>query len=138
MTHSLWALLAFAGWTLVLAIAVVIWRLPLIVFKGYGVHKFPSGSQHGPDRYWRLNRAHANALENLLPFAVIVLVGRFSGFALPLAQIMAPVVFCARMAQSLIHVAANTAASVTLRFVAFLTQWLCMGAMLVELSMAAR
>jgi uncharacterized MAPEG superfamily protein len=137
MTNSLWALLTFAGWTLLLAIAVVIYRVQLMRKLGFRINKFPSGLPHGPDRYWRLNRAHVNALESLPVFAAIVLVGKLSGVKPEYFETLAVIVPCARVVQTAFHVAANTAWSVTGRFLAFLTQWLAMAAMILEIVRAA-
>ena len=137
MTHSLWALLAYAAWTLVLALAVVTWRGWLIRHARFRINDFPSGAKHGPDVYWRLNRAHANALENLPIFAAIVLTAKVAGLAPAYFGCLAVVVPCARVAQSTFHVAGNTAATVTLRFFGFFTQWLAMAAMTVLLACAA-
>ena len=80
---------------------------------------FPSGTKHGPDWYWRVNRAHMNTVENLPVFAVLVV-------AAVLLEIdvtaLAWGVFAARVAQTFFHVASGRSMAVNLRFTAFSAQ----------------
>ena len=57
-----------------------------------------------PDWVARANRAHLNAVENLAPFAVVVLVAHAIGFSTPLTRFCAVAYFCARLAHALIHI----------------------------------
>ena len=57
-----------------------------------------------PDWVNRANRAHQNAVENLAPFAAVVLVAQAVGMSSALTQICAAVYFYARLAHALIHV----------------------------------
>ena len=57
-----------------------------------------------PDWVARANRAHLNAVENLVPFAVVVLVAHAIGFSTPLTRSCAVAYFCARLAHALIHI----------------------------------
>ena len=57
-----------------------------------------------PDWVARANRAHLNAVENLAPFAVVVLVAQAIGFSTPLTRFCAVTYFCARLAHALIHI----------------------------------
>ena len=51
----------------------------------------------------RANRAHLNAVENLAPFAVVVLVAHAVGFSTALTGICAAVYFWARLAHAGFH-----------------------------------
>jgi len=133
MDNSLYALLVFAAWTLLLSGAIFTSRLPLILMSGFRINTFPSGSEHGPPHYWRLNRAHANAVENLPAFAAVVLAGKFIGESRALFENLALLVPAARIAQSAFHISANTQLSVTLRFLSFFAQWAAMLIMIVML-----
>ena len=57
-----------------------------------------------PNWVARANRAHLNAVENLAPFAVVVLVAHAIGFSTPLTRLCAVAYFCARLAHALIHI----------------------------------
>ena len=58
-----------------------------------------------PDWVNRANRAHLNAVENLAPFAVVVLVALAIGFSTALTAICAAVYFYARLVHALVHLA---------------------------------
>ena len=79
MTGALVALLGYATWALLLALAVVSWRSADVLRGKAASNEFQPGIPHGPDLYWRLNRAHLNTLENLPIFGAVVLVGSLAG-----------------------------------------------------------
>ncbi len=126
------ALLAFAAWTLLLGLVVVTSRALLVVTGRKRSTDFPSGQQHGSDPYWRLNRAHANAVENLPIFAAIVLGGAALGVSSPRLATLATVVMIARIAQTSLHVSSGRALIINLRATAFITQLVCFAWMIVE------
>ena len=115
MSSPLLALLAFTAWTLGLVLVVISYRTALVLMGRKTATDFPSGQEHGPGWYWRCNRAHANALENLLPFAVIVLVGHAVGHTGELFGQLAWAVVGLRGMQTLAHLIADTPWSVTFR-----------------------
>ena len=57
-----------------------------------------------PDWVNRANRAHLNAVENLAPFAVVVLVAQAAGISSPTMATCAAVYFYARLLHALIHI----------------------------------
>jgi uncharacterized MAPEG superfamily protein len=57
-----------------------------------------------PDWVNRANRAHLNAVENLAPFAVVVLVAQAVGFSSPTTANCAAVYFYARLVHALVHI----------------------------------
>jgi uncharacterized MAPEG superfamily protein len=63
--------------------------------------QFPGWSQ-------RAERAHANLVENLAPFAILVLVAHLSGQANDLTAIGARIFFWARVAHAVIYIAGVT------------------------------
>ena len=79
-----------------------------------------------PDWVNRANRAHLNAVENLAPFAVVVLIAHATGVSSTVTEICAAVYFYARLAHALIHISgfgllmARTVAF-TVAWVAFIT-----------------
>lgn len=123
--HSITALIFYALWVLALVLMVAADRV-LMVLKGEKqITSFTPGVQHGSDSYWRLNRAHMNAAENLAIFAAVVL----SGWAIGLENVqfnrLAVIVVCARVVQSFIHILSGAAWAIYLRFAAFAVQIVC-------------
>ena len=53
----------------------------------------------------RAKRAHLNLVENLLPFAVLVLVAHVSGKANAMTALGATIFFCARLAYAVVYTA---------------------------------
>ncbi len=133
MTTPLWCLLGFAGWTMLLVVSVGLWRVGLVFAGKAAANAFPSGTQHGSDPYWRLNRAHLNAAENLPLMASVVLVGTLAGVSTPLFATLAQVYLAARIVQSLVHIASNAVMVVNLRFTALIVQFVCFGWMAGEI-----
>jgi uncharacterized MAPEG superfamily protein len=123
------ALVLFGVWAMLLAISVVAWRLSQVITGTVPEGGFNPGAPHGGDAYWRLNRAHINALENLPLFATVVLSGLYLQVQDPLFPLLANVVIVARVAQTLIHISSGAAAVVLMRFTAFGVQVLSMLAM---------
>lgn len=126
MPSYLVALLAFAGWTVVLVAGVFSWRGLEILLHGKKFNSFPSGAQHGSDIYWRLNRAHVNAVENLTLFTVVVVAALYTQAQNPMLNSLAWSVVVARVGQSLAHVSSGSQIAVALRFTFYFTQLICM------------
>lgn len=120
------ALVLFAVWAMLLVGTVGLWRVAQVVTGTVPSGGFTSGAPHGTDGYWRINRAHANAVENLPIFATVVLSGVYLQVQDPLFQLLANVVIIARVAQSLIHISSGAAPVVLMRFSAYLVQVLSM------------
>lgn len=57
-----------------------------------------------PDWVNRANRAHLNAVENLAPFAAVVLIAQLAGVSTATTVTCAAVYFYARLAHAVIHV----------------------------------
>lgn len=111
--------------------AVVVVRAAQIAGGRARPSEFPSGMPHGGDRYWRLNRAHMNCLENLPLFAAVVLTGAVIGADSPTLDLFATVFLGARIAQSAVHVASGSDTAVNVRFAFFATQIVCLVGMIV-------
>lgn len=103
MKTELWYLLLSAVLTGVLWIPVVIGyvsaRGPLTpeIYRAGSAAVLP---------HWvnRANRAHLNAVENLAPFAAVVLVAQAAGISTALTAACAAVYFWARLAHAVIHI----------------------------------
>jgi uncharacterized MAPEG superfamily protein len=122
MTTPLYALMGFVFWTVFLVLAIGTARVGQVASGRTAVNGFPSGTPHGSDGYWRLNRAHMNCVENLPLFAAVVLTGHVSGLITGSFATLSQVYIVARVLQSVIHVASGSAMAVNLRFTCFVVQ----------------
>ena len=139
MTLSLWMLLAFAGWTLlVLLIGVGVYRWSLILTGRAQLTSFPGDTPHGADVYRRAVRAHANCIENLPVFAAIVLTAAVARLDPPNFSALAVATVGARVVQSSVHILLPVSnPMVAARFSFFLLQIITMIAMGVLIVLAA-
>jgi uncharacterized MAPEG superfamily protein len=97
------ALLGFTGWTLLLVLVVFSWRGIAILLQGRKADSWTRGKQvDDPGFVRRVEHAHANALENLPIFAVLVLAAAAMGKS-AVTDAWAMYVLYARVAQSVVH-----------------------------------
>jgi hypothetical protein len=136
MTLPLWCLLGYVAWTMLLVLAVVSARGVEVLAGKKRMNEFPGGVQHGGDRYWRLNRAHVNAVENLVIFGTVILTGTILHVATPMFTRLPAIALGARLVQSLAHVASGSVPAVSVRFAAFAVQLGCVAWMMVEIGRA--
>jgi len=135
MTISAYALLGFAAWTLfTLAATVGVYRWSRVFTGRASVAEWRADEPQGSEWYRRSMRAHANCVENLPVFAVVVLLGLVSGLQDSRFDALAILVVVARVLQTSVHVSlvqTNVVASV--RFAFFFAQVLAMLAMMAML-----
>lgn len=121
MTPTLIALTGLIGWALALLILMEVIRSGLVVTGRVPANGFnPENSNLSPFMQ-RLARAHANCLEGLPLFGGLMLVAAVSG-KMNVTDPLAYLLFCARVVQSLIHLASLAPNAVTARFIAFSVQ----------------
>jgi uncharacterized MAPEG superfamily protein len=127
MTFPLWMLLGFALWTAaVLVLAIGTYRFSHILTGRAGMASFPADGREGAAWYQRAMRAHANCIENLPLFTVVVFALTASGITSDAANAMAAAALGARICQSLVHIATvQTDRVVTVRFTFFFLQLAC-------------
>lgn len=139
MNLSLWMLLAFAGWTLlVLLVGVGVYRWTLIFAGKAMLTSFPGDTPHGSPAYRRAVRAHANCIENLPVFGAIILTAAAANLAPPHMGSLAVATVASRIVQTSIHMGlpeSNT--TIGVRFSFFTVQALAMIAMTVLVVIAA-
>lgn len=135
MTVTIYALLGFAAWTLLVLTATVgVYRWSRILTGRATIAEWRADKPQGAAWYQRGMRAHANCIENLPVFAAIVLAAHAAGVADPLFDLLAVVVLGARICQTTVHVSVEqTNAVASVRFAFFLVQVLAMAAMIVLL-----
>ena len=133
MTIPMWMLLGFSTWTLLLLTATVgVYRWVRILFSNVPIASFRSDQLEGEDWYRRGTRAHANCVENLPVFGVIVFVISALGIDGPAVSYLSIIVLIARVCQSLVHVShVQTDAFVAVRFTFFCVQLVCFLALIV-------
>ena len=127
LTSPLYSLLGFAVWTLlVVLVGVGTPRVTAVLARRAPPKSFRADEPHGSERYRRTMRAHANCIENLPLFTVVVFALHATGASSPLADALAAIALGARVLQSLVHIATvQTDRVVTVRFSFFFIQLLC-------------
>jgi|SRR5215470_3305188 len=116
-------LLALVAWTVGLVLALTVVRLRHLR-RGGSVRDF--GVPDDRRLVWRLFRAHANAVENLPLFAVVVLVAAVASRSGAVLDALAVVYLGARIAQSIVHVSPGAGLRFNVRFGFFAVQLACL------------
>jgi uncharacterized MAPEG superfamily protein len=139
MTVPVAAALVFAGWTLAVLLGTVgVYRWSRILTGRARLNQFRADQIEGEDWYRRAMRAHANCVENLPVFAVIVFAAQWAGVHDMLLSWFALTVVVTRVPQTLIHILlAETNLSVGARFGFYIIQILAMLAMIGVVASAA-
>lgn len=119
---ALLSLATYAAWTLLLVVVLVSTRAVIMLRDGRPITDFPASVPHGGDRYWRLNRAHLNATENIGVVAALLLAGIFAGLDGWAFRTLPPFIAGARILQSLVHLVSGSAPAVMVRVSFFLVQ----------------
>lgn len=127
MTIPIWMLLAFAVWTIaVLLFSVGVYRWSRILTGRVEIKDFRADRVEGADWYQRAMRAHANCVENLPVFAVLVFVLYVTGISSPAVNVMAVTIMVARVCQSITHIVlVQTNVVAAVRFLFFFAQVAC-------------
>lgn len=135
MNIPLLSLLGFTLWTVFLLLATVgVYRWRRILTGRVAIASFVAGDDRGDEWYGRAMRAHANCIENLPVFAVLVIAAGLLGLDNGWFDRMAVAVLAARIAHSLVHVClVQTNRVAGLRFLFYLMQLLAFLAMAVLL-----
>lgn len=109
------AVVAFAGWTLALVFIVFAYR-GVRVLQGVAINSWGRGARTTSDAAFvkRAEDAHANAVENLVAFAAIVMGGHALGRIEALTP-FAAWVFYARIGQSVVHLIGTSVPLVMVR-----------------------
>jgi uncharacterized MAPEG superfamily protein len=131
-------LLGFVAWMFCLLAAIGFDHFRLVGSGAADPSDLVSDVAHGGDRHWRLHRAHINCVENLPPFAAVVLTASVAGVRAGALDSLAVIYLTARVLQSVTHVVSGNNRAVTIRLAFFLTQWACLVAFAVVLIRASR
>ena len=121
MSTSLFALLGFVSWALLLLVLMEVIRSKLVLTGAVAANGFnPENSNLSPVMQ-RLARAHANCIEGLPIFGGLLLIAEVAGKS-QVTDPLAYVLLAARVVQSVIHLASTSPTAVTARFSAFAVQ----------------
>lgn len=129
MTVSVQALLLFTGWAFLLVVMVFAYR-GVALLTGTPITSWPRGTKNPNDAAFiqRVADAHANTLENLPIFAVLVLAAQAVGKPEVTAPLAMYVVY-ARLGQSLVHILGVNTPLVLARATFWSVQLVCFGLM---------
>ena len=137
MTLSLYSLLGFVVWTLLVVMTGIgLPRISAVLARRAPPKSFVADVPHGSERYRRTMRAHANCVENLPIFAALVLLAHATALESTLFQALAVAVLPARVAQTTVHVASGSNRAVIVRFSFFTIQFGCFIAMAAILALS--
>ena len=123
MPLPLFSLVGFSVWTaFIMAVGVGTHRWSHILFGSARLSDFPGDMPHGPDRYRRIVRAHANCIENLPIFTALVMTASALDYRSELFDALCLAVILARVTQTTIHIASGTDRAIAFRFTFFTVQ----------------
>jgi uncharacterized MAPEG superfamily protein len=119
------AIVAFSLWTVLLGVTVPVWRMFLLATRRARTSDFTPGDAHGSPLYWRFNRAHLNAVENLIVFAALGVSGIAAGVSDEMFGRLCLIVLFARYFQTVAHLISGSPPFLALRTFAFAIQVVC-------------
>jgi len=121
MSDTLFALVIYAAWMLVLIVAIATYRSVMTLTGKVAANKFsPDGSDVSP-LSGRLCRAHANCYE-FFPIVGSLLLAALATGNTAITDPLALYVLIARLLQSAIHIISTSVIAVYVRFAMFLVQ----------------
>jgi uncharacterized MAPEG superfamily protein len=114
-------LVGLVSWTLLLLILMEALRTRLILTKALAANEFKPDNSNLSPFMQRLARAHANCIESLPIFGLLLLVALLTNRT-NVTNPLAPWLFAARVIQSGAHLASLSVPAVYVRFTAFAVQ----------------
>jgi uncharacterized MAPEG superfamily protein len=114
-------LIGLAAWTLFLVILMEALRSRLILMKAVAANGLKPDNSNLSPFMQRLARAHANCVESVPIFAILLVVALLTNRA-GITNSLAPWLFAARVVQSCTHLASLSLPAVWIRFIAFAVQ----------------
>ena len=138
MPITLWVLVGFAAWTLLLLFATVgVYRWSRILTGRAAIAAWRADEQQGSEWYRRAVRAHMNCVENLPIYTAIVVALLATHVTSPILDGLAIVILIARICQSVTHLLfEQTNAVASIRFAFYFVQAVSMMAMVGDLVLA--
>jgi uncharacterized MAPEG superfamily protein len=114
-------LIGLVVWALFLLILMEAIRTRYVVTRAVAANEFKPDNSNLSPFMQRLARAHANCIESLPMFGILLIMALLSNRA-SVTNPLAPWLFTARVVQSCVHLASISVAAVNVRFVAFAVQ----------------
>ena len=114
-------LMGLAAWTLFLLILMEALRFRFILTQGVAANAFKPDNSNLSPFMQRLARAHANCVEHVPVFAILLITALLTNRA-SVTNPMAPWLLAARVVQSCIHLASLSVPAAWARFTAFAIQ----------------
>jgi uncharacterized MAPEG superfamily protein len=114
-------LIGLTAWTLFLLILMEALRSRLVLTKAIAANEFKPDNSNLSPLMQRLARAHANCVESLPIFGILLIVALLTDRA-DVTNPLAPWLFVARLVQSCAHLTSLTVPAVWVRFIAFAVQ----------------
>lgn len=122
MSPTAFALAGFAGWMLLLTLALGSYRTNLVLRGRKAANAFRTDGSDTPGFGQRLTRARDNCYENLPMFAALALAADLAGKTAAVTDPLAPWLLAARIGQSVTHVISTSVLAVQIRFAFYLAQ----------------
>jgi uncharacterized MAPEG superfamily protein len=114
-------LLGLVLWTLALLILMEAVRTRYVLTKAIAANQFKPDNSNLSPFMQRLARAHANCVESLAVFGILLIAALITDHA-RITDPLAPWLLAARVVQSSVHLASLIVAAVNVRFAAFALQ----------------
>ena len=121
MNASSIVLLGLVGWTLLLLILMEALRTRYVVTKAIAANEFKPDNSNLSPFMQRLARAHANCIETLPIFGILLITALLTDRA-GVTNPLAPWLLAARVVQSSVHLTSLSVPAVNARFLAFAVQ----------------
>lgn len=115
------ALFAYVTWTILLVVALGLFRSGLVMTKGRAANSFAASGDDLDGFGKRLTRAHANCFENL-PAAAAIMLYAIATDQTAITNGLAYPFIAARLAQSVVHLISTSRTFVLVRFAFYIVQ----------------
>lgn len=122
MSSTAFALAGYAGWMVVLTLALGAYRTSLVLGGKKAANAFRTDGSDVPGFGQRLTRARDNCYENLPMFVALALAADLAGKTAGVTDPLASWLLAARIGQSVTHVASTNIPAVQIRFAFYLAQ----------------
>ncbi|MGO4891029.1 MAPEG family protein [Flavobacterium sp. W21_SRS_FM6] len=121
MNATIVALLGYIAWTLLLLVALAIYRTDLVMKRKKAPNAFKADGSDSPPFGQRLTRAQANCVESFAFIGGLLLFSLATNSTM-VTNDFAYVLLLARFGQSISHLVSTSVLAVQIRFAFFLTQ----------------
>ena len=121
MNATIIALLGYIAWTLLLLVALAIYRTGLVMKQKKAANGFKADGSDSPPLGQRITRAQANCVESFAFIGGLLLLALASDSAV-ITNGLAYILLIARLGQSISHLISTSVLAVQVRFAFFLVQ----------------